>query len=84
MTQKAISLKRLLKLTGLNKREAGEKVGMLTGEHSKDPGGDGESWCRGCELRCVPRGTVLPCFFRTLPLGTLDSQTHSTVSSNSV
>lgn len=50
MKQKAISLKRLIKLTGLNKREAGEKVGMLTGEHSKYPGGDGESWCRGCEL----------------------------------
>ena len=29
MKQKAISLKRLIKLTGLNKREAGEKVGML-------------------------------------------------------
>lgn len=40
MKQKAISLRRLIKVTGLNKGEAGEKVGMLTGEHNKDPRGD--------------------------------------------
>ena len=33
---------KIIKLTGLNKREAGEKMCVLTGEPSKDPGSSGE------------------------------------------